>query len=60
MAMTRPTTLRELSVVAGFIRNTHDSRPSPAAMMVASIRLARSLPGLRARMSIASPAASGR
>ena len=58
--MIRPTTVSVPSVAAGFIRNTHDSRPSPVAMMVASIRLARSLPGLRARMSIASPAASGR
>jgi hypothetical protein len=58
--MTRPTTVRLLSTAAGFIRNTQDSRPSPVAMMAASIRLARSLPGVRARMSSTSPAASGR
>jgi hypothetical protein len=60
MEMSRPTTVRVLSVAAGFIRNTHDSRPSPVAMMAASIRLARSRPGVRARISRTSPAASGR
>jgi hypothetical protein len=52
------TTVRVLSVAAGFIRNTHDSRPRPLAMMVASVRLARSRPGFRARISSAIPAAS--
>jgi len=48
---TRSTSGREASTEYGEARNTQASMPTPVEITVASIRLARSRPGLRARMS---------
>jgi len=50
---TRSTSGSEASTEYGAARNTQASMPTPVEITVASIRLARSRPGLRARMSMA-------
>jgi hypothetical protein len=50
---TRSTSGSEASTEYGVARNTQASMPTPVEITVASIRLARSRPGLRARMSMA-------
>jgi hypothetical protein len=60
MEMTRPTTVRVLSVVAGFIRNTHDSSPE-AGGDDGGVDQAGPVPSRgRARISSTTPVASGR
>ena len=41
----------------GPIRNTHDSVPTPIAIIIESMKLAQSRPGLRRRISSSSPSA---
>ena len=50
------TSVSDWSWAYGASKNTHDSVPTPTAMIRESIRLARSRPGLRRRTSIRTPA----
>ena len=56
MAVNFCTSVSDWSCAYGASRNTHDSVPTPTAMMRESIRLARSRPGLRRRASSRTPA----
>ena len=56
MAVSFSTSVSDWSCAYGASRNTHDSVPTPTAMIRESIRLARSRPGLLRRTSSSTPA----